>query len=188
MGRLQLFTIDTISRSVSLRASPSLPSRWLFGVQLYWTIGQSRWRMQLVTIEMIMMDSGIDRAGNWKKIDGWRGEGERQKRLGREWDELRRQKRGGGGSPIKPYLSGIYNYIMMHPLSHQVNWQLLFPAHPIPLLASPWISQFSTSSAFRLTYPFFVFFTFLFFFDWKKSSVILDSSDAGLQYLEFIWQ
>lgn len=45
--------------------------------------------------------------------------------------------KGRGDSPIKPYLSGIYNYIMMHPLSHQVNWQLLFPAPPIPFLASP---------------------------------------------------
>lgn len=31
-------------------------------------------------------------------------------------------------SPITPYLSGIYNYIMMHPLSHQVNRQSLFLA------------------------------------------------------------
>lgn len=35
---------------------------------------------------------------------------------------------GRRDSPIKPYLSGIYNYIMMHPLPHQVNWQSLFLA------------------------------------------------------------
>lgn len=30
--------------------------------------------------------------------------------------------------PITPHLSGIYNYIMMHPLSHQVNRQSFFLA------------------------------------------------------------
>lgn len=32
---------------------------------------------------------------------------------------------GRRDSPITPNLSGIYNYIMMHPLSHQVNRQSL---------------------------------------------------------------
>lgn len=58
---------------------------------------------------------------------------------------------GRGDSPIKAYLSGIYNYIMMHPLSHQVNWQLLFPALPISLLAFRGISHFSAYSASCVT-------------------------------------
>lgn len=61
---------------------------------------------------------------------------EREKRLGERGINYRGSN-GRGDTPIKPYLSGIYNYIMMHPPSHQVNWQLLFLALPIPLLASP---------------------------------------------------
>lgn len=47
---------------------------------------------------------------------------------------------GRRDSPITPYLSGIYNYIMMHPLSHQVNRQSLFLAvavTPSSLFLSP---------------------------------------------------
>lgn len=36
--------------------------------------------------------------------------------------------KGRRDSAITPYLCGIYNYIMMHPLSHQVNRQSLFLA------------------------------------------------------------
>lgn len=45
--------------------------------------------------------------------------------------------------PITPHLSGIYNYIMMHPLSHQVNRQSFFLALaviPSSLFLPPCIS------------------------------------------------
>lgn len=65
--------------------------------------------------------------------------GDRAKERDRKgWEERGMNYQGSSGrrdSPIKPYLSGIYNYIMMHPLPHQVNWQSLFLAHPTPLLS-----------------------------------------------------
>lgn len=39
-----------------------------------------------------MMDLWIDRAGNWKKIDGRQGEGERKERLERARDKLPKQQ------------------------------------------------------------------------------------------------
>lgn len=52
---------------------------------------------------------------------------------------------GRRDSPIKPYLSGIYNYIMMHPLPHQVNWQSLFSGCCSP---SPHLSFFPLCQPF----------------------------------------
>ncbi len=50
--------------------------------------------------------------------------------------------------PITPHLSGIYNYIMMHPLSHQVNRQSFFLA----LAVTP-SSLFLPPALARLFYP-----------------------------------
>lgn len=77
-------------------------------------------------MEMIMMDLWIDRAGNWKKIDGWQGERESARN---GWIERGINYHGCGGrreSSITSHLSGIYNYIMMHLLSHQLNRQSFF--------------------------------------------------------------
>lgn len=48
---------------------------------------------------------------------------------------------GRKDSPIKAHLSGIYNYIMMHPLPHQVNWQLFLLAPIVTPFSSLSLSQ-----------------------------------------------
>lgn len=71
--------------------------------------------------------------------------GDRAKEKDREgWKERGinyRRSSGRSQSPITPNHSGIYNYIMMHPLFHQVNRQSLFLA-PSPLVLgsvlAPW--------------------------------------------------
>lgn len=89
--------------------------------------------------------------------------GDRVKERDRKgWKERGINYQSSGGRrerPITPYLSGIYNYIMMHPLSHQVNRQSLscFCSHSLFSLSSPCISPSFHHILFSLCLPFLLF-------------------------------
>lgn len=90
--------------------------------------------------------------------------GDRVKERDRKgWKERGINYQSSGGRrerPITPYLSGIYNYIMMHPLSHQVNRQSLscFCSHSLFSLSSPCISPSFHHILFSLCLPFLLLF------------------------------